>query len=203
MGVVRNARQIMFEPPSPEVFTPMAQTPPDLTIIIRSTGPGNAAEAIRQSVRALDPHLAIGEVLQQPDIVEKFYPKVMIGGLGIFSSVTLALGALGLYGVMAFIVAGTTHELAVRIAIGAKPRSVVAMVLHRAFRLACLGIALGLAGAFGLSRVLAGMLYGASTADPLVFAAITVVFVLVALAASALPALKASRVDPLVALRCE
>jgi putative ABC transport system permease protein len=118
-----------------------------------------------------------------------------------FAGVALMLALIGLYGVMAYSVAQRTAEIGIRQAIGAQPVDILRMVLAQGLRLSGLGIGLGAVAAFALTRVISTMLYHVSATDPLTFAAIAVLFLLVALAASSIPAWKAARVDPVIALR--
>jgi ABC-type antimicrobial peptide transport system permease subunit len=121
--------------------------------------------------------------------------------LGIFAG--LALAAVGIYGVMAMAVAERTRELAIRISLGAQRSDVLRLVLGRGLRLALAGVAIGLAGAFALTRVIAALLYGVSATDPLTFGLIAALLVVVALLACWIPARRATKVDPMIALRTE
>lgn len=206
VGVARNARQLLPEAPGPELMAPSAQSPlASMTLLVRtaSVAPASMTEAVRREVRALDPDLPLGEALTWDGIVEKFYPKVMIGGLGMFSAVAIALAALGLCGVVSSLASSRTREIAVRVALGAPRRQILRMVVWQGLRLALVGVAVGLAGAFALARVLSAFLYGVNPGDTLVFAGVALILTLVAVTASSIPAWRASRVDPMVALRCE
>jgi ABC-type antimicrobial peptide transport system permease subunit len=123
--------------------------------------------------------------------------------LGLFGAMGLVLGALGIYGVLAYLVSQRTREIGVRIALGAQRQDVLGMVVGSGLRLAGLGVAIGFVGALALTRLMQGVLYGVTTYDPLTFAAVAVGLVAVAAFASWLPALRATRVDPLEALRAE
>jgi ABC-type antimicrobial peptide transport system permease subunit len=123
--------------------------------------------------------------------------------IAVFASLALLLAAIGVYGVLSFTVARQTHDIGIRMALGAQRASVVRMVVGRATALAGAGAAIGLAGAFAFARVLSSMLYGVSATDPLVFAAATASLLAVALAAAWLPARRAAAVDPVLALREE
>ena len=123
--------------------------------------------------------------------------------LGIAGAMALALGIIGIYGVISYLVSQRTHEIGIRMALGAQRRDVLLDVLGQGGKMALLGIALGLAASFGLTRLMATMLFGVSASDPLTFAAVTLVLFVVALAACWIPARRAMRVDPMVALRHE
>ncbi len=205
VGVIGNARQLFIDPPFPEVMTPAAQSAPaSMSIVLRTSGsPRSMADAVRRQVRALDPDLPVAELQTLDDIRAAFYPLVMVTGLGVFAAVALAIAALGLYGVISFVVARRTREFGVRMALGANGAALVRMVVGQGLRLALIGTGIGLLGAFGLARALRGLLLGVGTSDPLVFGGVAIAMCVLAVAASAVPALRAARVDPTVALRYE
>lgn len=206
LGIAGNARQLLTDPPFPEILTPSAQAPrAAMSVLVRAkTGAQNGlAEAIRREARALDADMPVGELLTMPDIVEKFYPRVMIGGLGMFSLAAISLASIGLCGVVSFLVNCRTKEIGVRMALGAGRGSILRMVVGQAVRLASIGLALGVAGALLVARLLSRFIYGMNAVDPAVIAAVAAVLVAVAVAASWVPAWRAAHVNPVAALRCE
>ncbi len=129
--------------------------------------------------------------------------RVMAQLSGVFGALSLLLAAIGIYGVISYIAVQRTHEIGIRMALGASPRNILASVLGHGGRVAAAGIALGLLGAAGVARLMTSMLYGVSGADPATFAGVAALLVFVALAACYIPARRATRVDPMVALRYE
>jgi ABC-type antimicrobial peptide transport system permease subunit len=148
------------------------------------------------------PVTGAGPLSEQID--EALLPQRVAASIaGVFGLVGLVLASVGIYGIVSYTVAQRTREIGVRMALGARRGDVLALILRRGLRLSLYGIALGLAGAFVATRLLGEMLYGLSATDPLTFAGVSLLLAAVALLASYVPARRAARVDPMVALRCE
>ncbi len=130
-------------------------------------------------------------------------PRLNMVLLGIFAGLALALAAVGIYGVISYSVTQRTHEIGVRMALGAQRGDVVRLILSHGLRLALVGLAIGIAGALASTRALSRMLFGVSTTDPMIFAGLSLLLIAVAAVASYVPARRAMRVDPMVALRYE
>ena len=159
----------------------------------------------RAAVRAVNPNLPLENVRTLDDILAQSMARTSftLVMLAIAAAVALALGVVGIYGVISYIVSQRTHEIGVRMALGADRRDVRRMVLRHGVILACIGVVIGLVAAIGLTRFISSELHGVEATDPVTFGVVTAVLVAVALVASYLPAVRASRTDPLVALRFE
>jgi putative ABC transport system permease protein len=170
-----------------------------------SVAPRGLLAVIRGDVRALDDGLAVFRPRTMDEVVADAMrdtsEQTML--LGIFASLALLLAAVGIYGVMAYVVTQRTHEIGVRMALGAQQYDVLRLVLGEGSRLTAIGVALGLAAAFALTRLLRSLLFGVTASDPVTFAGVSILLALVAMAACYIPARRASRVDPMVALRYE
>jgi putative ABC transport system permease protein len=191
----------------PGVYWPVAQSPSlDMTLVIRAPGVHTQlAPAARNELAALDPRLPLSEIKTMEQVVyERRSPKeVMMWTLVVFGAMALIMAAVGTYAVMAYAVSQRTHEIGVRMALGALPADVLKLVLRRGLSLVLIGVGLGLAGAFAMTRALAGLLYKVTATDPLTFIGVSLLLALVALVACYIPARRAMKVDPMIALRCE
>jgi putative ABC transport system permease protein len=194
-------------PPENQFYLPYAHAAwRTMSIILRVRGdPAGFAPLLRRAVAEVDPTLPLFEVQTMSDVARLSYWDKRLYGLlfGSFALIALVLAAIGVYGVMSYAVSQRTHEIGVRVALGAQLRDVLGMVVRRGVLLTLLGLAIGLVGAFGLTRVLAGVLFGVSPTDPLSYIGISLVLFSVALIASYVPARRAAKVEPAVALRYE
>jgi putative ABC transport system permease protein len=188
----------------PEVYFHLLQIPPGRGALAVRADP-RVYPAVRGAVEEVDPTLRMtNETEMQRLISDRIAPKRLSAQLiGIFAGLALVLAAIGIYGVLSFSVAQRTHEIGVRVAVGAEPGRVLRMVVRQAAGLAVVGIGVGIAASVGLTRVLENLLFGVSATEPWVYAASAAALIAVALVAAAAPAWRAARVDPLVALREE
>ncbi len=160
---------------------------------------------MREQVLAVDSSQAVYNFRSMEQLLDEFVaqPRLNMVLLGIFAGLALALAAVGIYGVISYSVTQRTHEIGVRMALGAQRGDVVRLILSHGLRLALVGLAIGIAGALASTRALSRMLFGVSTTDPMIFAGLSLLLIAVAAVASYVPARRAMRVDPMVALRYE
>ena len=208
VGVVGDIRTSnLAAAPQPAYYVPIAQMmwgPP--TLVVRTAGdPEALAPELKKIIASLDPEAPLHDIRTMEDCLSLDLGRARFQAvlLGIFAGIALLLTAIGLYGVIAYSVAQRTHEIGVRMALGATRSNVVSMVLNRGVQLTLLGIAIGVAGALALARVIQSLLYEIAPRDPVTYLVVCVALGAVALLASYLPAMRASRVDPMVALRYE
>jgi putative ABC transport system permease protein len=177
-----------------------------MTLVVRAKGrPEHLTAAIRERAGALDPHIPISRIVSMEQVVADvlWQPRFNLQLVGLFAGVALALAALGLYGVMSYSVALRTPEIGLRLALGAQPRDVVGLVVGHGMRIALAGVGLGLLAAAALTTLMTRLLFGVKPTDTLTFVAVAAVLAAVALLACWIPARRAARVDPTVALRYE
>jgi ABC-type antimicrobial peptide transport system permease subunit len=191
-----------------QLYLPYAQNPTTtLTVMARTTSlpPETVAPAIREAVRAVDPQSPVSYEQSFEEVIHETFarPREMAWLVGAFAGLALILSAVGVYGVMAYLASARTREIGIRVALGARRSDVLGLVLRQILVLTALGIVSGLAGAAGVTRYLEGMLFGLTPLDPTTFIAVALVFASVATLASYLPARRATKVDPLIALRYE
>lgn len=217
VGIVADTKQMGLDSPaSPTVFLPLAQLSDRLMATARafnytyfavrtSLDPATMQATLKREMAAIDSTLPLAGFRTMDDLMtrsvssQRFYMSL----LGLFALLGLILAAVGIYGVMSYAVAERTNELGIRLALGASPRDVLRLILQHGLTLASIGLGIGLIGAFGLMRVMTGFLFGVSATDPLTFASIALLLLVVAGFACYLPARRATKVDPLIALRYE
>jgi putative ABC transport system permease protein len=175
-------------------------------LMVRAVGdPLKLAPAVRREVWAINANLPIVDVMSMEQrLTETLAPRrFQMLLFGAFAAVALALATVGVYGVVSHSVSRRTHEIGIRMALGARPRNVLLIVIRQGMSLALVGVAIGLAAAFALTRVMAGLLFNVKTEDPATFAGVSLLLVGVAFLATYLPARRATKVDPMIALRLE
>jgi putative ABC transport system permease protein len=208
VGIVENVKQqSLDEEAAAQVYIPQAQlTYPTLVYMLRVDGdPLSVVSAVKRELRAVDPTITIRDVRTMEDVLEHSLARQRFSMtlIAVFAISALALALVGLYGVITLIVGQRQREIGLRLALGARPADVVRMVLRDSSRLSLAGVAIGLVGAFALTRVLAALLYDVSTRDAATFVGAGLIVLVVSLAAGLVPARLASRVDPTVALRAD
>ena len=209
IGIVGNVKHVALDADvNSEVYAPYSQAPfwTDMTLLVRTSGdPMSLAGAMRNELGTLDKQVSIGKVRTMDTIAAESVaqPRFRTLLLGVFGISALLLASVGIYGVMSYAVTQRTQEIGIRMALGAQVGDVRKLVIRNGMTLALVGVAIGLAGAFGLTRLMASLLFGISATDVPTFAAISVGLVAVALIACYIPARRATKVDPLVALRYE
>ena len=207
VGVVGDARYQGLDGTAEAVYRPVAQSfDPGTQLILRSALPATSlAPLVRRAVASLEPEAVVGPTeslgaIEAESLGPRLFVTELLAGFALLA-LALALAAIGIYGVIAYSVSRRTHEIGVRVALGARSSQILGHVLGQGLRLAALGAALGLGGALLITRALTGLLYRTSPHDPATLALVTVGLVGVALTASFLPAWRAARVAPLDALR--
>ncbi len=208
IGIVGSIRHDgLGTPPRPEGYTHTLQGPlNNPQLVVRTAGDAAAAiGSIRGVVRAVDPNIVVSRVSTMEEVRYQSLsgPRFNTILFGVFAVLALALGLVGIYGVMAYTVTQRTHEIGIRMALGAQPRDVLRMVVAHGMKLAGAGALIGLAVALGVTRVMGALLFETSPTDPVTFSVVVLLLVGVALLACAIPARRATRVDPLIALRYE
>ena len=208
VGVVGDIRDAALnEPTPPQIYMPLRQWPVSFMTVVMTTSvpPASLAGAARDQVAALDPNLPVSEIATLDAVVarsisqQRFYLTL----LTIFAGVALALAAIGIFGVLSYAVAQRRREIGIRMALGAQERAVIRLIVRQALTLVVSGVVLGTIAALLLSETMAKMLFSVTPTDPATFATVAGVLIAVALFAAYLPARRATRVDPIVALRAE
>src|SRR6266849_2054567 len=206
VGVVADIRDNAIEErPAPEIFVPYLQQPSfSMTFVLRTeSNLLMLAGAVREAVQGIDKNQPLSDTTTMDEVIAKSVAlrhfRMLL--LGLFALLALLLAVIGVYGVIAYSSSQRTHEFGVRIALGADRQDILNLVVRQGFKLALLGVSTGVAGALILTRFLSSLLYEVGPRDPLTFAGVAALLMLVALAASYIPARRATRVDPMVALR--
>jgi putative ABC transport system permease protein len=208
IAVVNDVKQTALNADArPELYLPFAQDPfPYQWIVVKTeVDPRNAIGAVRTAVQSLNRDMPLFDV---KPMAERFdlsiaQQRFSMALLALFAGLALVLTVVGLYGVVSCSVAQRTHEIGVRMALGAQSQDVVRLVVGQGMKFAMIGVAIGLAGAFALTRLIVNLLFNVTATDPLTFAVVAVVLIVVAGLACYVPARRATRVNPVVALRCE
>jgi putative ABC transport system permease protein len=210
VGVVRNMRRGGPEnAPTPHVFEPYGQTldrGPRCTLVIRAAGNSQVAAAtLREAVRELSNTAILSSVsTMEEQLADQLSPRrFQTSLLGLFSGIAVVLAGVGIFGVMHYSVTQRTHEIGIRGALGAKPYDLLRLILGQAMTLALWGIAIGICAGLILTRVIGSLLFGIGPTDPVTFVAAPLLLAIISLLASYIPACRAMRVDPMVALRYE
>ena len=211
--MVGDVRQMGLDAPvKAEMYFPYAQVdgqpwfaPRDLVVRSTAADPMTLAPAVREAVHAVDPEQAVANVRTFDEILDEEVVQRRLGAslVAAFAALALLLASLGVYGVLSYFVAQHTSEIGVRVALGASRRDIFSLVLGKGLGLAVAGVALGLVGALALTRLVSSLLYGVGAADPATFAGAAGLLASLALLACYLPARRAMKVDPMVAIRCE
>jgi len=209
VGIVGDVRTSNLESEvGPQIYVPHAQDSNwgGMTLVARTRGePTDLIAAMRNEVLTLDREQPVHAVQTMRDVFANSVAtrRLSMWLFSVFALVALALAAIGIYGVIAYSVTQRTHEIGVRMALGAQASDVVRLIAGHSMKLTLIGIAIGLAGAFALTRVMSSLLYGVSATDIVTFATVTLLLLVVSFLASYIPARRAAKIDPMVALRYE
>jgi len=191
----------------PAYYMPFAQSyGPRVYLAVRTSGDAALlVAALRRDIQSIDPDVTLAQIgtMEQALTMSVSQPRFDTMLLSLFAGIALLLAAIGIYGLIAYSVAQRTHEFGIRMALGAKRTNVLGMVLREGLKMTVLGVAIGLLAAAVLTRLMASLLFGVSATDPLTFAGVGAILAMVALTACLVPARRAMRADPMVALRYE
>jgi predicted permease len=208
IGIVRDSKyRNLNEPPSPYIYLPLQQRyHSGVTLFVRTEGePAALSASVTRAMRELDPTMLLFGVRTFEESIRAatFQQQMAATMLGVFGLLALVLAAIGVYGVISYAVAQQTREFGIRIAVGARPLSLLWWVIRHGMGLAAIGLAVGLPAAWGTARLLRALLVGVSFSDPMTYAGVTMVLLAVAFIASLIPACRAAQVDPIISLRYE
>ncbi len=210
VGVVSDVKYSgLHEAMQPALYTPWFQQgiwSRSMYLAVKAGGdPLSLAGAVRNEVWALDRNLPVSQIKTMDQLMSDAVaePRVYTLLLGVFGAVALLLAAVGIYGVMAYAVTQRTHEIGVRLALGAQTRDVLKLVVKQGMTLTVIGVAVGMVASFALTRLMKTLLFGVGATDPLTFVAVALLLAFIALLACWIPARRATKVDPMIALRCE
>ena len=208
VGIVGGVRDTGFDQqPRPTIYFPSLQSPDQtMSLVVRtSLPPGAILSAIKSTIWSVDKNQPVFDVKSMDEIVSGNVSAQRLAFLllGVFAFLALALAAIGIYGVTSYLVSARTHEIGVRMALGAQPLDVWRLVLGHGAKLVAIGVFAGAVAALALTRLLTNLLFGVSASDPWTFVGVGLLLIVVAVVASYVPARRATRVDPLVALRYE
>jgi predicted permease len=213
VGVVADVRhQGLESETNPRVYLPHTQVMErmkarllrSMTLALRSSAPAESlTTAVQREVGAVDPEQPVSNIRTMRQVVaasvaERAFTTTLLGA---FAALALLLAIIGIYGVMSYVVTQRAHEMGVRLALGAKSSDILCLVIRQGMTLAVVGLSIGLPASAGLMRLMKGLLYGVSATDPLTFCAVSALLTLVSLLATLVPALRATKADPMVALR--
>jgi putative ABC transport system permease protein len=189
------------------MFLPIAQAPyPSATLVVRSqSNPAPLINAVREQFAQLDPTLPVSGILSMDEVVatSAAQPRLVMQFVAAFAGLALLLAAVGIYAVMAYSVSQRRQEMGIRMALGAQPRHILKLVVGHGMGLTLIGVSVGVVASFALTRLLATLLFGTRATDPIAFAAAPMLLAGTALLACYVPARKATRTDPVLALRYE
>jgi putative ABC transport system permease protein len=208
IGVVGNVRyENLIDGFEPAVYFPHPELAYSfMTFVVRTDGDPNAiAPALQREIRTLDPNQPVSDVRTMDQVMAETLSRARFNTLmlALFAGLATLLSAVGIFGVMNYSVALRTREIGLRVAIGAQPRQVLVLILRQGLLLTIVGVVIGLLAAVALTRLLSGLLFGVAAVDPPTFASISILLIAVSLVACYLPARRAMKIDPLLALRSE
>ncbi len=211
VGVVRDTRSLWSQKWQPAIYIPYTQAPPQelgqMKVFVRTAGnPMSIVPAVRQQIQSIEkdlPLVDLGTQAAEMAAIEAGEERSMAMLLGFFGALALVLASIGLYGTMSYAVGRRTREIGIRMALGAQKKEILWMVLREALQQVVIGVAIGIPVALAAGRLIASMLFGVKTSDPVTISVAVLVMVTIAFVAGYLPARRATKVDPMVALRCE